>query len=177
MKLSWSHKLFFKINAQVGKKKWLDMCMIFCAKWLIWVLFLAFVFFVDWGRLFYNRWAIAIVLIVWGMVVACSFAVSYLTAIIWKHPRPVREFPETKTLIKTMGTWKSFPSDHTMGATLLSLGVLFLSGSVWLLGIFWVVTLFIAMSRIYVGVHYPRDIIGGLIIPILCYIVFTRFIF
>jgi undecaprenyl-diphosphatase len=66
----------------------------------------------------------------------------------------------------TLESWSSFPSDHAALFYTLSTGLFFISKKV---GIFTLVytTLFIGLPRIYVGLHYPIDIIGGAIIGII----------
>lgn len=175
---SWSHKLFFKINQQIGKRPWLDAVMIFCARWLIGILSIIFILFIGnsagWLSLFDDEFSLIFILFFGGFAVL-NFIVSYLVATIWKHPRPIREFPETRVLIHTLGTWKSFPSDHTMIATLLSMGILGLVGAhSWLFIFFVCATLLVGVGRVYVGVHYPRDILGGLFIPIILFFVMIK---
>ncbi len=60
----------------------------------------------------------------------------------------------------------SFPSGHaanTFGAAT----VLFLAQRrLWSLG--FVVALLVGLSRVYVGVHYPSDVLGGAVLGVLC---------
>lgn len=60
-------------------------------------------------------------------------------------------------------TWSSFPSDHAALFFALTLGVFRVSrkGGIILLAY---VLLFICLPRIYVGIHYPTDILAGLAI-------------
>lgn len=59
----------------------------------------------------------------------------------------------------------SFPSDHALGAFVIatSIGIYRRKeGILW-----WILAALIAISRVWAGVHYPTDIIGGAIIGIL----------
>ena len=114
MKLSWSHKLFFRVNAQVGKRKWVDGLMYFCAHWLIYIIGImamwwgAFSLVDEQPDLFVGF----IKLLLTGLVLA--EILSYGIALLWRHPRPYIEFPHIKYILKPVESWKSFPSDHTI---------------------------------------------------------------
>lgn len=63
----------------------------------------------------------------------------------------------------TLDGWSSFPSDHAVLFFALSIGLLFVSRKVGAFALAYTV-LFIALPRIYLGLHYPTDIIAGAII-------------
>ena len=160
MKLSWSHKLFLCINAQIGKRPLLDRFMVFCARWLIFIL-LAVVAVEGW------RWEDAYETYEWVawfflfVMIVLALGMNWLIALFWKRPRPQAEFPEeVKTLVRAYQTFKTFPSDHTTIATILAIASVFVSSWYPLL-IFG--SILVAVSRVYVGLHYPRDIIGGIV--------------
>lgn len=96
------------------------------------------------------------------MLVAGSIALAeilnYGLKLLVDRERPPAAFAEPETLVHTPGT-PSFPSGHSvtafLGATLISF-----SRARWA---WWLYLLAagIAWSRVYVGVHYPLDVLAG----------------
>lgn len=164
--MSLSQKLFFKINAQVGKRPWLDRLMYLSANLLIYVL--AF-FVITWGVFVLggiNPTKFEMMIKILLTVFVFSFVISYGVALLWKHPRPIVEFPETKMLLHPIEVWKSFPSDHTAMSFLLAGSVVLMGAGIGFSVFVLVLACIISFSRIYVGIHYPRDIVGGFILAV-----------
>ncbi len=65
----------------------------------------------------------------------------------------------------TLDGWSSMPSDHAVLFFSLSAGLLFVSRKVGIFAVFYT-TLFIAVPRVYLGYHYPSDIIVSAFIGI-----------
>lgn len=162
MRLSWSQQLFLRLNRQIGASRWVDETMLFLAHYCIYLLGLGFV---AWlfshlhpGAL--RPFTVALA----GLAFFFCYLVSYAIALLWRHERPVRELRRVRQLFEPFGTWKAFPSDHTIAVTIIAI-VVFLTGGPWWIGlIFSVLGVGVAIGRVYAGVHYPRDIIGGWLI-------------
>ncbi|MBM4174489.1 MAG: phosphatase PAP2 family protein, partial [Ignavibacteria bacterium] len=75
--------------------------------------------------------------------------------------RPCRQEATIRLLIPC-GPGQSFPSTHAInnGCLAMFIGIMFPHMRLWIL----VFALLVSYSRIYVGVHYPLDVLGGLLI-------------
>ena len=181
MKLSWNQKLFFKINDQLGKRPIIDKIVGWVAQYGIYVHFLLIGFYLFLS-FFSSNWLypllLAYVLIMLGLLFF-SFIISWLIGYLFPQRRPIIEFPHSQELFTPLSDWKSFPSDHTM-VSFLSAEVLYLlvqpiTYVTMIIPIgFFLLAFMIGLSRVYAGVHYPNDVIGGILVAIF---VFSMFIF
>lgn len=163
MRLSWSHKLFLRVNAQVGRSPSLDAFMKFCGVYLIWVMGLSIGLLFLWELKIQQTFALLNLQIgITTMIMA--YLSSYAIAFFWPHERPEKELLQVKKLLTTFGTWKSFPSDHTIGAVLIVCFSFFLTWSWIVASIFLACAFLVAVGRVYCGVHYPRDVAGGVVV-------------
>jgi undecaprenyl-diphosphatase len=150
--------LFQKINDLAGQNVWLDRLAVFFSDYagyvLVAVLVLLFIF--KSARL--SRFMVLVALI--------SAAVSrgIITTIIrffYHHPRPF-DVLAVKQLIPESGY--SFPSGHAAFYFALSMGIYLYNKK---LGTaFFVVSALTGIARIFAGVHWPADILGGALVGI-----------
>ncbi|AKL86650.1 hypothetical protein B4144_3831 [Bacillus atrophaeus] len=106
-----------------------------------------------------------------GFTGIAALIVNYLITLVYFEPRPFVAHT-VHTLIPHAAD-ASFPSDHTTGALAISIAMLFRSKKLgWPLVIFGLLTGF---SRIWVGHHYPVDVLGSLVVSIVIGFLLFRF--
>ena len=165
MHLSWSHKLFLKINAMIGENSIRDWFMSFAGYWLLFIFVFSIVLYglYQWSygnSLWFVRY---IELFATAFIFAEAF--SYLFAFLFRHPRPIIEFPSIIQLRVPLETWKSFPSDHAIASFSLAGVLVLLPGTaLWFVLFSYACAFLVSSARVYIGVHYPRDIVGGAIV-------------
>lgn len=88
---------------------------------------------------------------------------------IWDRPRP-SNLPETLIAADEQIFGKSFPSGHssTTSAMALVLTVVFWRRYPTVVVGAWLITALVMLSRVYRGVHYPSDVVGGALIGAVC---------
>ena len=96
------------------------------------------------------------------MVGVLTYFVGLMIAVLVKRPRPIKELPQIQMLIEPMSLWKTFPSDHAALSLLMAfVSLYFVEGAAVVPALFLLGAILVAIARVYVGVHYPRDILGG----------------
>jgi len=161
--------LFRSIHGAVGTSALLDAAGLFAARYLIFVIAAVPVWLcivpvlrsdrLRGRRLISRLWSGRA--IVWRATAASilAFAGNQVIALIHFRPRPFVTFPDIVPLIGTSASFKSFPSDHAAIAFALAVSVSLVRprwGPV-LIG----AASLVALGRVFVGVHYPLDILVG----------------
>jgi len=144
--------VFKDINRFAGKWKWLDSLAIFCARYLIYLM-VVFLFFIG---VIQNSLRLFIYCLISGLF--SVFVINKIIYFFYKEHRPA-ELRSSKVLIPVPGN-PSFPSSHAsfvfgfsflLSFYNLKLGIIFL-----------ICSLFVGLARVFCGVHWFRDIVGGI---------------
>lgn len=81
---------------------------------------------------------------------------------LFARPRPWESFPFLQNLVTEADT--SFPSGHTSAAFAFALAFWRASSKRWAKVTVLAVALLMGLSRLYVGAHYPTDVLAGFVI-------------
>lgn len=151
--------LFNSVNTFAKDFPVLDKIVIFLAEDLntVFISFLVFLLLMQWktyGVLFSKTL----------LIVLLSLLLSDLIEFFYHHPRPFQLHLGDKLI--GHGATSSFPSQHTLTVVIIAFSYL-LDGfkKIGVLGL--VVSLVVGASRVFVGVHFPFDIVGSFIIGFL----------
>lgn len=153
-----NYNLFQKINGLSGHSALLDKIMIFTSQYAL-VIF-AFILLFIWIRgNEHSKRAVLYAGLTGILAICCNVVISKF----YFEPRPF--VTHHVHLLIPHAKDASFPSDHTSGAFGLAVGMLF-SKRKW--GIFLlVIAVLTGFSRIYVGAHYPGDVLGSIVVSII----------
>ncbi|MFQ5961017.1 MAG: phosphatase PAP2 family protein [Candidatus Methylomirabilales bacterium] len=113
-----------------------------------------------------------IVVVMALLLLLITNAVSEGLKLWFQRPRPCHALEAVHLLVGCSKSNFSFPSSHATNAT--AQAVLFASAYRRLALPLFVVAAMIGYSRVYVGVHYPADVVGGVLVGLICGIVFIR---
>ncbi|MCW8995161.1 MAG: undecaprenyl-diphosphatase [Psychromonas sp.] len=91
-----------------------------------------------------------------------ALSVNQLLGLFWQHPRPLM-MGLGHTLIAHAAD-SSFPSDHMTLICSVAFSLLWHSGSRPAGIILLCCSLFVAWARIYLGVHFPLDMVGSVVV-------------
>ena len=153
--------LFQKINGLVYVSKILDWMGIFLADYFQYILVTILLVFLFWPQkdIIKNRLMVLSAAI---SVVLSRLVITEIIRFFYQHPRPNFE------------DFDSFPSGHAAFFFALAMGVWFFNKKlgVW----FFIGAILMGIARIFVGVHWPSDILAGAVIGIVSAIIVYKFI-
>jgi undecaprenyl-diphosphatase len=95
---------------------------------------------------------------------ALAAGIGSLIASAWVRPRPFLVHPAHVLIARSLDG--SFPSIHATAAFAVAVSVVFYSRHMGV--VFLVLAALIAFSRVFVGLHYPGDVLGGALLGSAC---------
>lgn len=151
-------EIFHFVNGKLTSTNW-DWLMVLVSGTTAWLIG-AVLFVVI--CIFYKKWSYLkiFLLAIIVLVVADYFAYNLFKPMA-DRLRPCKELPYVRLVVETgCGGWYSFPSNHaTNSMVLATFGIIF--GSRLFGALLFTVALVIGFSRVYLGAHYPLDIMAG----------------
>jgi len=152
-----NYQIFQYINQLANNDNVLNAAMVFLAEPAIYVLLIGLI--LHW---FSGKDKNRKMVLVTSISLAVSLTISKVIGHLWYQSRPFVDHDVTQLIAHTASA--SFPSNHATIAFVTAF-------SIWLFrkneGLLWLVLAAgIAFSRVWVGVHYPLDILGGMVLGI-----------
>lgn len=123
-------------------------------------------------------------LLIWGgrkgrIVVVMALLLLLVTSWVsetlklwFQRPRPCQVLEAVHLLVGCSESNFSFPSGHATNVT--AQAVFFAFAYRWLTIPLILVAAAVGYSRVYVGVHYPADVVGGALVGLICAVLFIR---
>ena len=159
--------IFFLIFGLSAKNNYLDFFMVFGAEYLIYFVFVLMFFFAIKGG-FKEKKSLILSLI----CLPVAFIIVRLIHLFFFEPRPFIS-QNISALIPEKAD-ASFPSRHAAIMAIISFSFAYFK-SKWA-PFFLFLMVWVGLARIYVGVHYPFDILGGIIVGIYSSVISLRII-
>lgn len=106
---------------------------------------------------------IVVIVLIFTIAISDQFSSSVIKPLVVRE-RPCRTLEGVRLLVDC-GSGKSFPSSHAVN--MFAAAVVFSYGYRRWAWAFYSIAAVIAVSRVFVGVHYPSDILGGALIGFL----------
>jgi undecaprenyl-diphosphatase len=153
-----NYKLFQAINQNAGHHPFLDGLMVFVTKDALFIF--ALVLLLMW---FFGKDQYKYTVVFAAITGAIGLFINLIIGHIYYEPRPFVTH-HVYLLIQHVKD-ASFPSDHTTGAFSLAFAVLWQKHRKIGFGML-LFALLTGFSRIYVGHHYPFDVLGSIIVAL-----------
>lgn len=156
---SLNYELLKAINDLAGKSSVVDAIMIFATNYAVPVF--ATVLLMMW---FFGKEYMKKTVVYSALSGVLGILINVLISKIYFEPRPFVTHDDLNVLVDHARD-ASFPSDHTTGAIALAFAIALRNKRIGI--IMMVFALITGFSRMYVGNHYPGDVVVGIVIGLL----------
>jgi len=148
------------LNSIIGHSRWVDLFWIFITSYFGYLLMISVV--VYWIlQKSENQNAYRNLLFIFCVIVLSSLIFTEGIHYFWYRLRPFLALPNVYVPFVQTGS-SSFPSGHTATYFALAFGMYEFNKRIG--GLYFVGASFVALSRVVLGVHYPSDIVGGVVV-------------
>jgi len=154
-------QIFYFFHNLSGKSKAVDWLIVFFGEYFFYFFIAFFLGLVIWYFVKRRRKEFAFSFIALVSAIVVRFGIVEIIRMLYSHPRPFLVLPISHLLNDFAN---SFPSGHTSFSFALATGVYFFNKK--LSYLFFVSGLLMGVARIMGGVHWPFDIVGGIILGV-----------
>lgn len=158
--LTLDTQIFYFLNSLAGQSLVLDNILVFFASYFAYILILIFLY---WLVFYVNREKLQIFFVITASALIAKFGITELIRFFYHRSRPFIDLPSVNQLIIHENSG-SFPSGHAAFFFAISMAIYMYNKR--LGALFFIFALFMTISRVIAGVHYPSDIIGGALVGI-----------
>ena len=149
--------VFLWWNGLAGRNAFVDALAVLAAQYAIFVV--AGLMVVLWFALPRPEAGLRRQLLYAALAAVVAIAVNYAISALWYRPRPFVLYPHLVHQLVQHVADASFPSDHAAVAAAVAFALRGQNKA--LQWVMWLLTALIVLARVFVGVHWPTDVLGG----------------
>lgn len=161
-----NQQLYLFINADLSTGSGKIIAASFCAEYLVYVIPLILAIKWCWGDV--DQRSIALKAC---FVTFLALGINQLIIMLWPHPRPFA-IGLGHTFIAHAAD-PSFPSDHATVFSAIGLTIIFAQVRSWSGWLMLIMSGVVAWARIFLGVHFPLDMFGAVIVASVTWLAVT----